>query len=49
LAQDEARIVELLVEQVVYDHERGCVAVAFRETGIKTLAAELAEREERAA
>jgi len=47
--REQARIVELLVERVVYDHERGCVAVAFRETGIKTLAAELAKREEKAA
>jgi site-specific DNA recombinase len=47
--REQARIVELLVDQVVYDHERGCVAVAFRETGIKTLATEMAEREERAA
>ena len=47
--REQARVVELLVEQVVYDHERGCVAVAFRETGIKTLAAELAKREEKAA
>ena len=47
--REQARVVELLVEQVVYDHDRGCVAIAFRETGIKTLAAELAEREEKAA
>jgi site-specific DNA recombinase len=46
--REQARIVELLVEQVVYDHERGGVAIAFRETGIKTLAAELAAREEAA-
>jgi len=47
--REQARVVELLVEQVVYDHERGTVAVAFREAGIKTLAAQLAAREERAA
>jgi site-specific DNA recombinase len=47
--REQARVVELLVEQVVYDHERGGVAIAFRETGIKTLAAELAKREEKAA
>jgi site-specific DNA recombinase len=46
--REQTRVVELLVEQVVYDHERGCVAVAFRETGIKTLAAELAANEEKA-
>jgi site-specific DNA recombinase len=46
--REQARIVELLVDQVVYDHERGCVSVAFRETGIKTLAAEMAVREEAA-
>ena len=45
--REQARIVELLVEQVVYDHERGGVAITFRETGIKTLAAELAERRRR--
>jgi site-specific DNA recombinase len=47
--REQARIVELLVEQVVYDHAPGSVAIAFRETGIKTLAAELAAREEKAA
>jgi hypothetical protein len=47
--RERARIVELLVDQVVYDHDRGGVAIAFREAGIKTLAAEMAEREERAA
>ena len=43
------RVVELLVEQVVFDYERGGVAIGFRETGITTLAAELAERKEMAA
>jgi site-specific DNA recombinase len=47
--REQARVVELLVEQVVYDHERGSISVGIRETGIKTLAAEMAEREERAA
>jgi len=47
--REQGRIVELLVKQVVDDHDRGGVTIAFRETGIKTLAAELAEREERAA
>jgi hypothetical protein len=42
-------VIELLVEQVVFNHERCTVAVSFRETGINTLAAQLAEREERAA
>jgi site-specific DNA recombinase len=48
-SREQARIVELLVEQMIYDHDRGGVAIAFRETGIKTLAAELAKREEKAA
>ena len=47
--REQARVVELLVEQVVYDHDRGGVAIAFRETGIKTLVSELAKREEKAA
>jgi len=46
--REQARVVELLVEQVVYDGNGGSVAIAFRETGIKTLAGELVERKEKA-
>jgi site-specific DNA recombinase len=47
--REQARVVALLVEQVEYDGAAGRVAVAFRPTGIKTLADELSQRCEEAA
>jgi site-specific DNA recombinase len=44
--RERARVVELLVERVNYDGARGKVAIAFRVTGIKTLARELDEKRE---
>ena len=44
--REQARVVELLVEHVAYDGRDGTISLTFRPTGIKTLAAELAEREE---
>jgi len=44
--REQARVVQLLVERVAYDGRDGTIAVTFRPTGIRTLAAELAEREE---
>lgn len=47
--REQARTIELLVEQVVYDGENGNVSITFRPTGIRTLASELAQRKEEAA
>jgi len=44
--REQARVVQLLVERVAYDGRDGQISVTFRPTGIKTLAAELANREE---
>jgi len=44
--REQARVVQLLVERVAYDGRDGQISVTFRPTGIKTLAAELASREE---
>ncbi len=44
--REQARVVGLLVERVEYDGGSGKVTVAFHPTGIKTLADELAERQE---
>ncbi len=41
---EQARVVGLLVERVDYDGGAGKVSIAFRPTGIQTLARELAER-----
>src|SRR5262249_58708759 len=41
---EQARVIGLLVEQVDYDGAAGKVSIAFRPTGIKTLARELADR-----
>ena len=43
---EQARVIELLVERVDYDGRDGKVTVAFHPTGIKALADELAERAE---
>ena len=42
-------MIELLVERIAYDGQAGSIAITFRPNGIKTLAAELAERKEEAA
>ncbi len=39
--REQARVVQLLVERVVYDGKAGKVAITFRPTGIKALAGEL--------
>lgn len=43
---EQARVIELLVERVEYDGRNGNVAVTFHPTGIKALADELAKRAE---
>jgi site-specific DNA recombinase len=43
--REQARVVALLVERVVYDAAAGTVAVTFRPTGIKTLADEWAREQ----
>ena len=40
----QIRVVELLVERVDYDGARGKVSVTFHPSGIKTLAAEINNR-----
>lgn len=42
--REQARIVQLLVEQVDYDGATGKVSITFRPSGIKTLAGELANQ-----
>ena len=42
--REQARVVSLLVEQVVYDGTRGRVTITFAPSGIKTLAEELADK-----
>jgi site-specific DNA recombinase len=44
--KEQARVVALLVEGVTYDGAAGTVSIAFRPTGIKTLADELAAKAE---
>lgn len=44
--REQARVVGLLVDRVVFDGANGKVTVTFHSTGIKALADELAEREE---
>jgi len=44
--REQARVVQLLVERVASDGRDGTISLMFRPTGIKTLAAELASREE---
>ncbi len=46
---EQARVLELLIERVQYDGKAGDIAITFRPSGIKTLAAETAEPEESAA
>jgi site-specific DNA recombinase len=47
--REQARVIELLVERVSYDGDGGNISITFRPTGIKTLAGELAKRNEEAA
>jgi site-specific DNA recombinase len=47
--REQARVVGLLVDRVVYDGSKQKVTVTFHPTGIKTLADELAERQEEVA
>ena len=42
-------MIELLVECVKYDGDRGNISITFRPSGIKTLVGELAKRKEEAA
>jgi site-specific DNA recombinase len=44
--REQARLIDLLVRQVTYDGARGKVRIAFHETGIQTLARELAQYRE---
>jgi site-specific DNA recombinase len=39
-AQEQARVLRLLIDHVSYDREAGTVEVAFRPTGIQALAEE---------
>ena len=47
--REQARVIELLVQQVAYDGDGGNISITFRPSGIKALAGELAERKEEAA
>lgn len=47
--REQTRVVQMLVEQVNYDGEKGKVAITFHPLGIKTLADELGERQEQVA
>ncbi|MFO0903725.1 MAG: recombinase family protein [Pirellulales bacterium] len=47
--REQARVVELIVDQVAYDGQAGSVAITFRPSGIRTLAAELAAGKDEAA
>lgn len=47
--REQARVIELLVERIAYDGAAGSISITFWPNGIKTLAAELAERKEEAA
>jgi site-specific DNA recombinase len=44
--REQARVAQLLVERVAFDGRDGTISLTFRPTGIKTLAAEMASREE---
>jgi site-specific DNA recombinase len=41
---EQARVVQLLVERVDYDGAKGRVSITFHETGIRTLADEIAQK-----
>lgn len=47
--REQARVIELLVEQVAYDGQAGRISITFRPTGIKLLVGEWAKRTEGAA
>ena len=44
--REQARLVGLLIRQVKYDGARGKVTIVFHETGIQTLAYELAQHQQ---
>ena len=46
--REQARILELLIERIDHEGPRGKISIAFRPTGIQSLAAELNEYEESA-
>ena len=45
-SREQARIVQLLVQRVDYDSAEGQVSITFHPSGIKTLAAELAQHQQ---
>ena len=47
--REQARVLELLIEHVEHDGQRGNISITFRPTGIETLVAELTDAEENAA
>lgn len=47
--REQVRILELLIERIEYDGNGGNVSITFRPSGIRTLAGELAKRDEVAA
>ena len=47
--REQSRLVHLLIEQVEYDGRTGDISITFHPTGIKTLAGELAEKQENVA
>jgi site-specific DNA recombinase len=47
--REQARVLELLIERVDYDSQRGNVSLTFQPCGIKSLAQEIVNREEGAA
>ena len=44
--REQSRLLHLLIERVDYDGRTGDISITFHPTGIKTLAAELAEKQE---
>ena len=47
--REQSRVIELLVERVIYDGKGSNISITFRPTGIKTLAGELSQRKDEAA
>ena len=47
--REQARLLELLIERVEYDGQRGNVSLTFHPSGIKSLTDELAQYQEDAA
>jgi site-specific DNA recombinase len=48
-SRERARVIELLIEQIVYDGTDGNISITFRPTGIKAFVGELTRRKEDAA